>query len=72
MKKGIHPKYESVKMIKTTGEIFEVRTCLSAKYADYHLEVDPEAHPAWSGKNRFSGPAIGNVKKMEKRYPGLG
>lgn len=71
MKKGIHPKYDTIKVIKTNGETFETKSCLVAKSQTYHLEVAPEDHPAWSKKNRFGGASIGNMKKFEKQYPGL-
>ena len=71
MKKGIHPQYDTVKVIKTNGETFEVKSCLAAKVKEYHLEVSAEEHPAWSKKNRFTGASIGNMRKFEKQYPGL-
>jgi large subunit ribosomal protein L31 len=71
MKKGIHPEYKTIKIIKTTGESFETKSCLGVKHAQYYLEIDPESHPAWSKQNRFTGPSIGNMKKFEKKYPGL-
>lgn len=71
MRKKIHPIYDVIKIIKTSGEVFETKSCLSAKMKEYHLEIDPESHPAWSKKNRFTGPSIGNMRKFEKKYPGL-
>ena len=69
MKKGIHPTYGVITIIKTNGETLETKSCMSAKYKEYHLEMDPESHPAWSKKNRFAGPSVGNVRKFEKQYP---
>ena len=71
MKKGIHPAYSEIKIVKNNGETFITRSCLGAKLKEYHLEIDPESHPAWSKKNRFTGPSIGNMRKFEKKYPGL-
>jgi len=71
MKKGIHPKYETITVIKTSGEKFVTKSCLGAKVSEYKLEIDAESHPAWSGKNRFTGPSIGNIKKFEEKFPGL-
>ena len=71
MKKGIHPPCGTITVIKTDGQTFETKSCLSMKYSQYYLEMDPESHPAWSKQNRFSGPSVGNVRKFEKQYPGL-
>ena len=71
MKKGIHPTYSEIEVIKTNGETFITRSCLGAKIKKYHLELDAELHPAWTKKDRFSGPALGNVRNFQKRYPGL-
>jgi len=71
MKKDIHPAYSTIKIIKTDGTTFETQSCLGAKFKEYHLEIDPESHPAWSKKDRFTGISIGNMRKFEKQYPGL-
>ena len=70
-KKGIHPKCQKIEIITTDGGRFSVRSCLSSKVAEYHLEIDASSHPAWTKKNRFTGPSVGNVKKFESKYPGL-
>lgn len=71
MKNSIHPTYDTIKIIKTSGESFETKSCLSSKTKEYYLEIDPESHPAWSKKDRFTGVSIGNMRKFEKQYPGL-
>ncbi len=71
MKKSIHPEYKEIEVVKTNGDSFKIKSCLGAKHAKYFLEIDPESHPAWSKQNRFTGPSVGNVRKFEKRYPGL-
>lgn len=71
MKEKIHPAYKEIKVIKTNGDVFVTRSCLGAKLSEYRLEIDPESHPAWSKKDRFTGPSIGNMKKFEEKYPGL-
>lgn len=71
MKKDIHPKTKKMTVINTKGEKFELISCLGVKQETYHTEIDPESHPAWSKKNRFTGPSVGNMKKFEQKYPGL-
>lgn len=71
VKKGIHPEYKTIKVIRTDGESFETKSCLGQKMDEYRLEINPESHPAWSGKNRFTGPSVGNMKKFEEKFPGL-
>jgi large subunit ribosomal protein L31 len=71
MKKGIHPEYGEIEVVKTNGEVFKTRSCLSVKSKNYILEIDAESHPAWSKKSRFSGPSVGNMKKFEDKFPGL-
>lgn len=71
MKKGIHPPYGITKYIRTDGKQFENKGSLSMKHKEYHLEMDPESHTAWTKKTRFSGPSVGNVAKIERQFPGL-
>jgi len=39
MKKGIHPEYNTIKVIKTNGETFETKSCLFAKTKEYYLDM---------------------------------
>ncbi|MBN2461160.1 MAG: 50S ribosomal protein L31 [Candidatus Cloacimonetes bacterium] len=63
MKKGIHPKYEKVKVTCACGNTFETRSTSS----ELKVEICSECHPFYTGKQRAVAKA-GRVEKFHKKY----
>lgn len=63
MKKGIHPKYEQIKVTCACGNTFETRsTSKSLK-----VEICSNCHPFYTGKQRTMAKA-GRVERFNKKY----
>ncbi len=69
MKKDIHPDYH-VKM--TDGTIVQMRSTYGSEGSVLALEIDPSAHPAWTGGNTRLMDTGGRVSRFQKKYEGLG
>ena len=56
MKKGIHPDYHMISVKMTDGTIFQTRTTWGKEGDQMALDIDPLAHPAWTGQTaRYHG-----------------
>lgn len=64
MKEGIHPKYETVKVICACGAEFETR---STTGKDIKVEICSQCHPFYSGKQHIRA-AAGRVEAFNKKY----
>ena len=64
MKAAIHPKYETVKVTCSCGEIFETRSTLCK---DLNIEVCSNCHPFYTGKQKLVDTG-GRVQKFRDRY----
>ena len=64
MKEGIHPQYETVKVICACGNEFETRS--TAKH-DIKVEICSQCHPFYSGKQRVHA-AAGSVEAFNKKF----
>ena len=65
MKKGIHPKYEKVKVICTScGAEFETGSTLGH---DIKVDTCSNCHPFYTGKQRFVQ-SDGRVDKFNRKY----
>lgn len=51
MKQGIHPDYHTITIRMTDGTEFETRSTYGKKGDSLQLDIDPNTHPAWTGKN---------------------
>ncbi len=71
MKTGIHPDYHMIKVQMTDGTVFETRSTWGKEGDLMTLDIDPLAHPAWTGGNRSLLDAGGQVAKFNKRFGGL-
>jgi large subunit ribosomal protein L31 len=70
MKKNIHPDYHTIKIQMTDGTVFETRSTWGSEGETMQLEIDPLAHPAWTGgKQQIS--EGGQVARFNKRFGGL-
>ncbi len=63
MKKGIHPKYDTVKVRCGCGNTFETRS--TAK--EIHAEICSMCHPFYTGKQKFVD-AAGRIERFQKKY----
>jgi large subunit ribosomal protein L31 len=70
MKTGSHPDYHMIKVQMTDGTVFETRSTWGKEGDTLQLEIDPKAHPAWTGgtRNVVDG---GQVARFNKRFGGL-
>jgi len=71
MKKGIHPAYHTIKVQMTDGTVYETRSTWGKEGDTLALEIDPLAHPAWTGGNQRLLDQGGQVARFNKRFGGL-
>ena len=69
MKQDIHPDYHTIKVVMTDGTTFETRSTWGSEGDTMTLEIDPKAHPAWTGgvRKNLEG---GRVARFNKRFGG--
>lgn len=72
MKKDIHPDYHMITVKMTDGSTYETRSTYGAEGDTLTLDIDPTAHPAWTGGNTRLMDTGGRVSKFKKKYEGLG
>jgi len=51
MKKDTHPDYHMINVKMTNGDIVEMKSTWGAEGDQLALDIDPSAHPAWTGGN---------------------
>ena len=49
MKQGIHPDYHFIEVKLTDGSTYRTRSTYGKDGDTLALEIDPSAHPAWTG-----------------------
>jgi len=72
MKKGIHPDYHMITVRMTDGSTFQTRSTWGKAGDQMSLEIDPLAHPAWTGGSAKLMDTGGRVSKFKNKYAGLG
>lgn len=72
MKKDIHPEYHFIDVKLTDGSTYRTRSTYGEEGAVLSLEIDPSAHPAWTGGSTRLLDTGGRVSKFKKKYEGLG
>jgi large subunit ribosomal protein L31 len=72
MKEGIHPDYHMIDVKMTDGTVFRTRTTWGKAGDQMALDIDPLAHPAWTGGNAKLMDTGGRVSKFKNKYAGLG
>ncbi|MEM6461702.1 MAG: 50S ribosomal protein L31 [Pseudomonadota bacterium] len=72
MKADIHPDYHMIKVVMTDGTEYMTRSTWGAEGDTMTLEIDPKAHPAWTGGAQHLVDRGGRVSKFKKRFEGLG
>ena len=71
MKQDIHPAYHMITVKMTDGTEYQTRSTWGKEGDTMALEIDPTAHPAWTGGNGRMLDAAGQVAKFNKRFGGL-
>ena len=71
MKKNIHPEYHMIEVKLTDGSTYQTRSTYGVEGQTLTLEIDPSAHPAWTGGNTRLLDQGGQVARFNKRFGGL-
>jgi large subunit ribosomal protein L31 len=72
MKENTHPDYHMIDVKMTDGSVFQTKTTWGKEGDQMALDIDPLAHPAWTGGNAKLMDAGGRVSKFKNKYAGLG
>jgi large subunit ribosomal protein L31 len=72
MKKDIHPEYHLIDVKMTDGSIFQTKSTWGKAGDQMSLDIDPLAHPAWTGQTAKLMDTGGRVSKFKNKYEGLG
>lgn len=72
MKTEIHPDYHFIDVKMTDGTVVKMRSTWGSEGEVLALDIDPLAHPAWTGGNTKLMDAGGRVSKFKNKYAGLG
>ena len=72
MKKELHPDYHMITVKLTDGSTYETRSTYGSEGDVLALDIDPYAHPAWTGGNSKLMDTGGRVSKFKNKYAGLG
>ena len=72
MKKNTHPEYHFIEVKMTDGTTFRTRSTWGSEGEQLSLDIDPLAHPAWTGGNAKLMDTGGRVSKFKNKYAGLG
>ncbi len=72
MKKGIHPDYHVIDVKMTDGTVVQMKSTWGKEGDQMALDIDPLAHPAWTGGSQKLMDAGGRVSKFKNKYAGLG
>lgn len=72
MKADIHPEYHVVDVKLTDGSIVQMRTTWGKAGETLNLDIDPSAHPAWTGGGTKLLDTGGRVSKFKKKFEGFG
>ena len=68
MKTETHPDYHMIKVQMTDGTVFETRSTWGKEGDTMTLDIDPLAHPAWTGGNQRLLDAGGQVAPVQQAF----
>ena len=68
MKKELHPDYHMITVKLTDGSTYETRSTYGSEGDVLTLDIDPSAHPAWTGGNSKLMDTGGRVSKFKKIF----
>ena len=71
MKADIHPDYHRIKVQMTDGTVFETRSTWGKEGDTLQLDIDPTAHPAWTGGNQQLLDRGGRVSRFNAKFGGF-
>ncbi|MFD2174557.1 MULTISPECIES: 50S ribosomal protein L31 [Rhodobacter] len=72
MKADTHPKYHFITVKMTDGSEYQTRSTWGKEGDVMALDIDPLAHPAWTGGSAKLMDTGGRVSKFKNKYAGLG
>ncbi|QIE55486.1 50S ribosomal protein L31 [Pikeienuella piscinae] len=72
MKKDIHPDYHFIDVKLLSGDVVKMRSTYGEENATLTLDIDPSAHPAWTGGNQRLMDTGGRVTRFKKKFEGFG
>lgn len=72
MKKDIHPDYHFIEVKLLSGEVVRTRSTYQKEGATLTLDIDPSAHPAWTGGSSRLMDTGGRVTRFKKKFEGFG
>lgn len=72
MKQDTHPDYHIIDVKMTDGTVVQMKSTWGAEGDTLALDIDPSAHPAWTGGNQKLMDTGGRVSKFKNKYEGLG
>ena len=72
MKKDIHPDYHVINVKMTNGDVVSMRSTYGAEGDTLTLDIDPSAHPAWTGGGQRLMDTGGRVSRFKKKFEGFG
>ena len=71
MKADTHPDYHEIDVKMTDGSIVRMRSTWGKEGDTLTLDIDPSAHPAWTGGGTKLLDTGGRVSKFKNKYAGL-
>jgi large subunit ribosomal protein L31 len=72
MKADIHPDYPVIDVKMTDGTVVQMRSTWGKEGDQLTLEIDPHAHPAWTGGQRGLVDTGGRVSRFKKKFGDFG
>ena len=72
MKADTHPEYHTITIKMTDGSTYTTRSTWGKQGDQMSLDIDPLAHPAWTGQSAKLMDTGGRVTKFKNKYAGLG
>ena len=72
MKADIHPDYHAIKVKTTDGSVMDMRSTWGKEGDTLTLDIDPGAHPAWTGGGQHLMDTGGRVSRFKKKFEGFG
>ena len=72
MKSDIHPDYHMIDVKMTDGTVVKMRSTWGKADDTMTLDIDPSAHPAWTGGGTRLLDTGGRVSKFKKKFDGFG
>ena len=72
MKADTHPEYHMINVKMLDGTVVQMRTTWGKEGDEMTLDIDPSAHPAWTGGNQRLVDAGGRVSRFKKKFEGFG